>query len=174
MKKNRSFTLIEVIIAISIFTMIVSGSFALIQQTISAVSLAHSKIIAYYLAQEGVEIARNIRDNNWLKQRTDPLVTWRDGLLAGIWEADYNDSALSGYLAPGKDLYIDTINGFYFYPDMPLPEHTKTKFKRKITITIPPGSTDDLYVESRIEWTEKTRSVNVRVAEHLYNWYGYK
>jgi len=158
--------------AISIFTMIVAGSFVLIQQTISAVSFVHSKIIAYYLAQEGAEIARNIRDSNWLKQRTDPLVTWKDGLAAGIWEIDYNDLALSSYSEPGRYLYIDTINGFYFYPDIPLPQHTKTKFKRKITIT--QGSTsDDLYVESRVEWTERTRAVNVKVTEHLYNWYGY-
>jgi len=171
MIKNRSFTLIEVILAISIFTLTVGGSFVLIQQTVNAVSIANSKLTAYYLAQEGIEIARNFRDNNWLKQRTNP-VTWKDGLAEGIWEVDYNDAALVSYVAPGRDLYIDTANGFYLYPDVPLSNHAKTKFKRKITIS-PGASNDDIYVESKVEWTEKTRTHNVKVTEHLFNWYGY-
>lgn len=173
MRKKKSFTLIEVILAISIFTLAVGGSFVLIQQTINAVYLAQSRLIAYYLAQEGVELVRNLRDNNWLKQRTNPLVLWKDGLSLGQWEIDSNDLALTNYLDPGRELYIDTANGFYFYSDNPLPSHKKTKYKRIITIT--QGATnDDLYVESKVLWTEKVRTHNVKVQEHIYNWYGYQ
>jgi prepilin-type N-terminal cleavage/methylation domain-containing protein len=172
MRRNKSFTLIEVILAIAIFTLCIGGSFILIQQTIISVSLANSKLVAYYLAQEGIEMVRNIRDNNWLKQRINPLVAWKDGLSVGAWEADYNDAALANYLDPGRNLYVDKTNGFYFYPDVPLPDHLKTNFKRKITIS-QGTTTDDLYIESKVEWTERTRTHNVKLYEHLFNWYGY-
>lgn len=171
-KSGGGFTLIEVILAITIFILCIGGSFILIQQTIISVSLANSKLVAYYLAQEGIEMVRNIRDNNWLKQRTNPLVTWKDGLSVGAWEIDYNDSALTNEQA--RYLYFASTSGFYFYPDNPFPpsDYIKTNFKRKITIS--QGATnDDLYIESKVEWTERTRTHNVKLDEHLFNWYGY-
>jgi len=172
MIKNKSFTLIEVIIAISIFTLMVGASFILIQQTVNAVSLASSKLVAYYLAQEGIEIVRNFRDNNWLKQRADNSVKWNAGLAEGAWEVDYNDDALVGYGEAGRYLYIDTTDGFYlYYPDVPISNYAKTKFKRKITIS-PGADSNDIYVELNVEWTERTKTYNVKVTEHFFNWYG--
>jgi len=77
---NKSFTILEVILAIFILTVGVFASFSLIQQSLVATSLNESKLAAYYLAQEGLEIIRNIRDNNWLLRRTDADVSWNDGL----------------------------------------------------------------------------------------------
>jgi len=65
----KGFTLLEVILAITILTIAVGGSFALISQTIAAVSVIQSKLIASYLVQEGMEIVKNIRDTNWLKNQ---------------------------------------------------------------------------------------------------------
>lgn len=80
MKKN-AFTLLEVILAIFILTVGVTGSFALIQSTLVSVSLNKSKLIAYYLAQEGVETTRNTRDSNFLAiHRRVGGVGWDDGI----------------------------------------------------------------------------------------------
>ncbi|MGB9743398.1 MAG: type IV pilus modification PilV family protein [Minisyncoccales bacterium] len=82
MKKN-GFSLIELVLAIFILTMAVFSSFALIQRITSFAFASQNKLTAYYLAQEGIENARNIRDNNWLKGEgwttglpttTEPLV----------------------------------------------------------------------------------------------------
>jgi len=75
--------------AITVLTIAVGGSFALIQQTMVAASLNQSKLTAYYLAQEGIELVRNIRDSNWLEQRANPTVLWKEGLGAGDWEAAF-------------------------------------------------------------------------------------
>ena len=171
MKKNKSFTLIEVILAISIFTLVIGGSFVLIQQTVNAVSLANSKLVAFYLAQEGIELVRNVRDNNWLKQRTSPAVSWDDDLSVGDWEIDYDDLVLVQYQNPGRPLYYASTTGFYFYSNNPLPDYVKTGFTRKINIS--QTGNDDLYVKVQVQWTEKNRVHNVKVDEHLYNWYGY-
>jgi len=72
---NKSFTILEVILAIFILTVAVFASFSLIQQTVVGVSLNQSKLIAYYLSQEGVENIRNIRDTNWLQGKD-----WLEGI----------------------------------------------------------------------------------------------
>ena len=80
MKRKNSFTILEVVFSIFILSVGAFASFSLIQQSLVATSLNESKLTAYYLAQEQLEIIRNIRDNNWLLRRTDAEVSWNDGL----------------------------------------------------------------------------------------------
>lgn len=159
---NKSFTLLEVIIAIFVITVGVIGGIFAIQQTIVLASYSSSRLTAAYLAQEGIEIVRNIRDTNWLEGED-----WRNGLGDGQWQADYNDQNLTSYDG-GSFLYIQTTNGFYGYDS-----GTPTKFKRKITITTPPPplSTSTLEVLVEINWQERGKSYSFPVKEHLYNWY---
>jgi prepilin-type N-terminal cleavage/methylation domain-containing protein len=89
MKNNKGFTLLEVIAAIFILTVGAGASFALIQQTLSAASLVEDRLIASYLAQEGVEVVKNIRDQTWLEKRTNLTLTWDEYLPEGDLEADY-------------------------------------------------------------------------------------
>jgi len=112
---KRGFTILEVIVAIFVLTVAVGGSFVLIQQTLIAASLAQSKLAAHYLAQEGIEIVRNIRDTNWLKQRSDELNFFWDTdiipLELPLGEsrdciADYNDDGLSDFVEE-KPLNLD-------------------------------------------------------------------
>lgn len=163
--KEKAFTLLEVIVAITVLTIAVGGSFALIQQTMVAASLTQSKLVAYYLAQEGIELVRNIRDSNWLEQRANPTVLWDEGLEPGDWEGDLNDTGLVQPFAEGRFLNIDS-EGFYSYA-----AGTPTPFKRKISIT--ELGSDTLEVGVQVFWSERGRDHNIEVTEHLYNWYGY-
>ena len=169
--KNKSFTLLEVIIAISILTVAVGGIYALIQQTLRAASLANSKLIAAHLAQEGAETVRNLRDNNWLNQRINPGLSWKAGIGGGEHEVDYNDAALTSFVGDGRYLYIDAANGFYAYLASPGPTDMQTKFKRKITIT--EAGNDKIDVAVMVFWSERGGQYEVEVIESLYNWYGY-
>ncbi len=169
--KNKSFTLLEVIIAVSILTVAVGGTYSLIYQTLRAASLANSKLIAAHLAQEGVETVRNLRDNNWLNQRISPGLSWKAGLGAGEYEMDYNDTVLISFVGEGRYLYIDGNNGFYAYLDSPGPGDTQTKFKRKITIA--EIGNDEIDITARVFWQERGGEYEIEVMENLYNWYGY-
>lgn len=63
-KSFRSgFTLVETLVAISIFTMSVLGLMSVLASGLSDTSYAKQKMTATYLAQEGIEYARNLRDN---------------------------------------------------------------------------------------------------------------
>lgn len=170
MKKN-GFTLLEVMIAIFLVIVGITGVFLLITKTVGQMALSSSRLIAAYLSQEGIEIVRNIRDTNWLEQSYHAN-SWDEGLVlpdidcsAGC-EADYTDTTvenptLSTYDG-GNFLNIDG-NGFYSYSP-----GTATKFKRKITIDT--GTPDILEVTVLVEWQEKGKSYQHSAQENLYNW----
>ncbi|MDD5144686.1 MAG: dockerin type I domain-containing protein [Candidatus Pacebacteria bacterium] len=118
---KNGFTLIEVVIAIFFLTVGVGGCFALIQQVSASNSLNKSKFEAFYLAQEGVEIVRNIRDNNWLESRDDPGILWTEGIVSAsgclslrISPCDsYGDVNFDGVVSDkDSDLVSDYISGF--------------------------------------------------------------
>jgi len=73
LNKKAGFTFIEVIVAIFIVGMVIVGVFVVIQNTISDRAFATHQLQAAYLAQEGVELVRNQRDENWLNM--DPWST---------------------------------------------------------------------------------------------------
>ncbi len=156
--KKLGFTLLEVVIAIFVLTVAILGTMILIYNTLLASSITSNRLIAAYLAQEGIEIVRNIRDTNWLEGDD-----WKNGLGNGDWQADYDDLSLTSY-NPGNVLYIDA-NGFYNYFS-----GSPTKFQRKITIGSGPVS-DSLEVTVEVNWQERGKPYSFTVKERLYKWY---
>jgi len=156
--KKTGFTLMEAIVAIFLITVGIVGTYALITMTISSATISKDKLVAAYLAQEGIEIVRNIRDTNWLDPTNPP---WNDGLGTGDWQADYNDQDLSPYTE--NPLNLETATGLYGYDF-----GTPTKFKRKITIAQPEAYI--LGVSVLVEWQEKGTIHRVSAQENLYNW----
>lgn len=63
---KKAFTLPEVIISISVMVMVIMSSTNLIVSIIRNNTQNQNTLIAYGLAQEGLEGVRNIRDSNWL------------------------------------------------------------------------------------------------------------
>ncbi|MBZ9572491.1 prepilin-type N-terminal cleavage/methylation domain-containing protein [Patescibacteria group bacterium] len=151
---KKGFTLLEVVVAIFIITVGIVGALALISQTISSARISSQRLIAAYLAQEGIEIVRSIRDTNWLEG-----VVWNSGLGAGSWEADYTTQDLNDDY-DGDFLNIDTNNGLYGYSS-----GTQTKFKRRIIIS--PEAADILKVTAEVFWEDK---LLITVQEKLYDW----
>ncbi len=111
LKLNKGFTLVETLVAISIFTGSVLGLLALTGGSISNTNYARDRIVATFLAQEGLEYMRNLRDTYVLFQSNG----WGD-------EGTDNDDG-SGGEPPGS--FIKELNdggcmlesGCYFNPD---------------------------------------------------------
>lgn len=173
--KRKGFTLIELIIVVFVLAIGILGVYSVYSQIISYTTISLSRLTASYLAQEGIEIVRNIRDTNWLEGESNP---WDEGLtscLAGC-EADYfcttveepapdnpiSHNCFKAY-GTGNFLKIDPTNGFYNYAT-----GDNTKFKREITIT-PIGNI--LKVSVTVSWQEKGKPYNITAQENLYNWY---
>lgn len=65
-KLTTGFTLVEALVAISIFTTSILGLMTILGSGISDTNYAKNKITAEYLAQEGIEYVRNLRDTSVL------------------------------------------------------------------------------------------------------------
>lgn len=166
-KKHRTgkaltgFTLLEVLLAIFLITIGIGGVFALIWQTAFFTESSFAELTAAYLLQEGLEIVKNIRDSNWLTQRTTADFAWDSGLdeCASGCQADYDDEELTSY----TDDELNFSAGFYSYEP-----GAQTKFKRKITIIKP--SDDALEVIVEVMWLERGKNHKLIAQENLYNW----
>lgn len=65
----RGFTLIETLFAILIFSAALVALMSIAGRGISATSSARQQITAHYLAQEGLEVVRNMRDANYVNRQ---------------------------------------------------------------------------------------------------------
>jgi len=158
---KRGFTIIEAIVAIFVITTGIVGVLTLVTQTISSATYSSDKLIAAYLAQEGIEIIRNIRDTNWLDPANPP---WNNGLGVGGYQADYNDLSLSAYTGIPLNLENPPSNMYGYGLGTP------TKFTRKITISDGPVSVNSLNIKVEVSWEEKGKPYKVEAQENLYNW----
>ena len=163
-EKKKGFTFIELIITIFVLLIGVLAAFIAAQQPMRYTAFSISRLTATYLAQEGIEIVRNIRDENWLNGNG-----WANGLNGcsevdpgGGCQADYNDGrSFTSY--DGSFLNIENDSGLYGYG-----AGSPTKFKRKITIN--PTGSDNAQVIVSVEWEEKGKGFKVEARENLYNW----
>lgn len=179
-KKDAGLTMIELVIALFVLTVAVIGVYSAFSIMVVTTAQMSDRFTASYLAQEGIEVIRNIRDNNWLK---DPPVDWTIGLVCEnptapcSWQADYTTTGAG--LTPYNSSNYLNINskGFYYYD---LSDPNKTKFTREITITPvtnADGKTYILKVAVTVFWDEKATLVNlpgknsITAEDYLYNWY---
>ena len=158
--KEKGFTLLEVFIATAVLAIGIGGAFMLVNQSVSFAPNTTAQLTATYLAQEGVELVRNIRDTNFLKIHKGQGGEWTDGLLgcSSGCEADYNDSALVSFTSQNLKLN----GGFYNYDS-----GDTTVFVRKITVSL---AGDVLDVNSEVSWQERGRTHTVTGSTKLYNW----
>ncbi|MCK4520858.1 prepilin-type N-terminal cleavage/methylation domain-containing protein [Candidatus Parcubacteria bacterium] len=150
--KCEGFSLLEVLVAITVLIVGLVGAIGLIVYNVSISRASPEKIIAVNLAQEGIEVVRNIRDSNWLAG-----VVWDQDIPSGNsipiftdnnrndWPSDPDKWRLSHIGAAEswkEDVYYDDIDKFYGqskkqstnpaqFPD----DWISTIFTRKITIT---------------------------------------
>jgi prepilin-type N-terminal cleavage/methylation domain-containing protein len=169
-RPQGGFTLLETLIAISILTIGAVSVFTVISNTLSVNKVNTSRLTAAYLAQEGLEIVRNIRDGNWLEGRT-VATDWNEGLTncSSGCIVDYTYTSQEDPLLVSfnnQKLNIDS-NGFYSYSP-----GTETNFTRKITITKETinENEDILNVQALVTWTVGSNSYSLSAQEKLYNW----
>lgn len=153
---KKGYILIEAIIALSVLTV---GFLSLIYLLNSAIGLNRvvaENYIATYLAAEGIEIVKNIIDNNIL----NPGQAWNSGLSDGLYEVDYNSVNLSPYQGSGRFLNLDNNNTYNYNSGTPTP------FKRKISIQ---NSTDAIKVISIVSWKSRAGDSQIQLEDVFYN-----
>lgn len=182
---QKGFLLADVMIAVFITTSALVAIMAAMSPSLKTEFFKRDEIIATGLAQEGIELIRNIRDNNW-KTCTDhaagPCIRPRVPMSAFLapfpasnttvcpsYDYKYNDlpttpllpcSATTGY----RYLKPDPITGVYATTDAA----TGAKFMRTITIQSPTGITRK--VISTVTWGTGAAAHTVTLTDILTDW----
>lgn len=157
---RKAFSLVEIIIILFIISMGMLGVLSLIIQNIQAQTYNKNNLIAYQLAQEGVELIRMVRDSNWRNGRAFTNGLPRENLLMDFEDAEphaVSESAQGYLLRLGDD-------GFYRHDSA----DPSSGFSRLITLSALDG--DSLQVDVKITWQERGRQANYDLQTILYNW----
>ena len=160
---RRGMTFLELMVAMFVLIVGISGTVGLIQRTISSAAMSVSQLKAAYLAKEGVEVVRNIRDSNWVRN-----VDWLTNIECVCCEVafDHNASTPMTPCSAGATTCpqlrpLVYSGGFYRYVA------GTGVFRRMIETT---RESDHLRVEVTVCWNERGSNRSVTVVEKLYNW----
>jgi Tfp pilus assembly protein PilV len=173
-KTKKGFTLVEALVAISIFSVSILGLMSVLASSISDTSYAKQKVTASYLAQEGIEYLRNMRDTAVLYNGTDAQTGWdafRASAVgacgtAGCYIAD-NRTLLACGVSCSSPLLYDSTSGKYNYTS-----GNNSGFTRKVIVTpvTVGGVVNDLKVSSTVSWAQGSGAYNITFSEDLFNW----
>jgi prepilin-type N-terminal cleavage/methylation domain-containing protein len=168
--KNKGFTIIEILIAIFIVVVGLISVYGLTQKILRVTHMSTFRLEALYLAQEGLELVRNVRDANYINGND-----WQDGFTeggsikcGGEFELDYRSE-----YKPDEFKYISCYTDKFLklestYDRIGYEDGTDTIFKRKIFIENMPDN--GMKVTSEVTWQEKGVDYNFSVEETLYEW----
>ena len=161
-RDKRGFTLIEVITVLLIISLGMVGVLSLISQNIRSQSLNKNTLIAYQLAQEGVELIRQVRDTNWREG-----VDWQTDLNAGTYYMDYQDRTPHLALSASYGNLGSDSDGMYY--STPGSAAAGSGFSRLIRIT--EDATDPkILITVSIYWSDRGRNFSYDLEAELYDW----
>lgn len=168
---KKGFTLLETLFAILILTTGFFSTFSLLRKSISTTTTSVNQLISTNLAQEGIEIVRNIRDSQYVTGNSwaEVLSSLSNGSCSGC-EADIESTSLS---VLDRYLKIDSVTNRYQYAS-----GEGTLFKRKININQGQGvcseisnPNDCIKIDVEVSWQERGQEFNFGAEDYIYNLY---
>lgn len=157
------FTLVETLVAISIFTVSVLALMVILGQGVSDTGYAKKKMTATYLAQEGIEYIRNMRDTSALSS-----VGWSDftnNLIVSCsvgcsFDSEIHNSVISCGNNSCQHLFYNS--GKYNYE-----KGADSGFVRFIRVD---STKDEIKITSTVSWKQGSGTYSVSFSESLFNW----
>lgn len=153
---KTGFTLLETLVGVTLLLNVLIGPVAFLSSSFMHIKSAEDRLTALYLAQEGLELTRRIRDNNVIAQ-----LLWNGGLAPGTYIIDYNDVALSA--DAGQYILYNGATGIYSHDS-----GVTSKFRRWIEITS--GGPDDLTITVFVQWSDVGVAKQISLELGLRNW----
>ncbi|MDO8430215.1 MAG: prepilin-type N-terminal cleavage/methylation domain-containing protein [bacterium] len=169
--KQKGQILIEALVAITVAGVGLLGVFSLLTQSLGLNKVVSDQFVASNLAMEGIELVKNLIDNNVLQG--SGFRAWNEGncLTNGDHEIDINyEYELNS--ACGDDnrfLNFDPSTGIYSYGGT----EQSTRFRRKIKIDV--SRADEIQVNSIVTWTGRGGSASdINLEDHFFRWRPYQ
>lgn len=175
-KKSSGFTLLETMVAIAILLIAVVGPISIIGGSLHNIYFARDQVIAVNLAQEGIEVIRQVRDTNMLKNNN-----WDKGFElsqcgAGnkecIVDASMDSLVISpcggSSCSPTDSLVYQDSNGLYRQTLSPA-GMTATNFSRKVTAQAIVNNVE-YKITSTVTWSTGNTLGSVAASESIFKW----
>ena len=157
-----AFSLIEIMAVLLIVSLGIVGVANLAVQSIQAQTINRGSIVSYQLAQEGLEIVRQVRDTNWMEGQN-----WKTGMNSGTYCVDYKSPILRPVIGPNDcKLYLDN-NNWYYAPALMAMSGVQTNFRRVIVIN---AATSSATVTAVVTWDERDKVFRYEAETELYDW----
>lgn len=155
LKKEIGFSLLGVIVAVFVTSV---GLVAILQLSNAALKGAlpsKMRIIAAGLAQEGIEIVRDLR------KRNSEWDDWYSSIIDGDYLIQYDSNSLVSFSE--TPLLLDENTGLYQYD---LGE--ASSFYRKVNLT--KISADEVSIVAEVKWFSQENWHYLTVEDRLWNW----
>lgn len=169
-RKQKAFTLIETMVAISLLVISVAAPMSLAVQSLSSAFYARDQITAFHLAQEAIETVRAVRDGNALQVAQGNTVNLMDGIPSTTGEPFIVDTLnntmtlCSGTCEPIKN--NGTVYGYGTGGSW-----QATRFTRTVTTTQVGTANDEFRVSVEVRWrTSVYQERAFTISENLYRW----
>ena len=171
--KSAGFTLVETLIAVAILMVAIAGPLTIASQALTSALGSRDAMIATYLAQDGMESIKNIKDNNVAAGASD----WLDGINTSgdLYSVPHPFSYLSDphtnvscNPAAGISncfLYTNDAGSDYFYGGTP-PTDRPTPFTRFYSVV---KTGNEAVVKVSVDWTENSISNEIKLQELMTN-----
>jgi prepilin-type N-terminal cleavage/methylation domain-containing protein len=191
-KKEKGFTLVETLIAISILMIAIASPINLAQKALSSAVLSRDQMTASFLAQDGLEAVKNLRDQiaisdngntNWLSLFnkcicTSALQCNLNNLPGAIYcniDTTLSNLGDSSSIIGSADnnssinpLKIEINNNVFTKYDL-LGSGSASKFSRYINI-MPTGNADEAVVQVRVSWPSGAGVQKIDIKDFIYNY----
>ncbi len=177
--KNQTqtgFTLVETLVALSIFTTAIVAIIVVSAGGIGNLQIAEKRAQGSFLAQEGIELVRNIRDSAMLAGTNGSgwttFITSNSGGIAACTNGasctiDPITLAVTACVGSCPPIRHDLSGGIGTYD---YTSTTASVFVRTIQVSFAaPGTTDEVRVTSTVSWPEGTTQ-SLTLTEDLFNW----
>jgi len=181
MSKHTGFTLLESMVAVTILAIAVAAPIYAANRALVAAQNANHQLTASYLAQEGIESVRLIRDNAYLGsyEGTPPKgnadTAWENAFLSNMVPCRGSNvctldpqSAWAPFIqCPGSGCAPLNRDGSDRYTPL---SGTPTPYTRSITVDDIAGRTDEVLVTSEVKWSFHGTPYSVTITDHLTKW----
>lgn len=178
MKNKKGFTLIETLVAIGIFAFAITGLISVTSNGIFNTNFVKNKFTASYLALEGAELVRNIRDTSAIQNNSWSAIFIDPNLLKRCVRASDNEScridawdtsAPASCPSTGCDaLSYNQTTGRFSYSPQDNMNIFASIFTR--TIFIEQINLKEARVTSTVSWNQGPTPHSVTYTYNLLNW----
>lgn len=199
-KYKQGFTLVETLVSLFIFSLSITAIIVVTGQGVSDTTIAKNKITAVALAQEGIEVVRNIRDTYSLSEASSGS-GWIDFINDIQNKCSKPDGCfiedIISYINLPTVISCNTIGGGSVFPSgCPFLEReklpsdlsntvvgtlgfyqynstvaTESPFQRTIYIECVNADCTEVRVESLVAWRQGTGVAEINAVENLFNWF---